>query len=311
MVFVSLDFSYSNPVLAPLVDLEPPADKTNLDIKLKDLPSHMADPLAAMYKALTNKEAKLDTVVFRLVFKDGRAPKLYAPALYQFGNNLVLRWGKEQIKFVVTKGALDLVDNTALAGTDATLDTSFAEAQVGKYSESVLELILNDFEGYDEIVMPITVKRANYDEAFEGNKAKQYLKKGNAKELLAMFAELKTGSGGGVTGDVFGNDILPQGVDIVLINAVARETQFGTNYIITAQANLEIGLDANVNFWGFSKVKQKLNKGAVINKDHPAVLNFVKTTNDKGDIRYNIKLSVYWPETENSIKLSNILANWS
>lgn len=307
MTFVELDFSYNNPVLAPLADLEAPEGKNTLDIRLKDLPSTMAEPMSLVYEALLGEEAKEDDTAFRLVFKDGRLPKLYSPALYRKNDNLAIRWGNNVVELAVGKNTLK---TEALENVD--IEFSFIETKIGKYSEASLSVILNDYKGYDEIVMPFTVKKVNYEEDFDIAKAKQYLKKGQASELCDLFAELKTGSGGSVTGDVYGNDVLPQGVDIELIKAVKRTTQYGDNYIFTARANADIGLLEDTNFWGFSKLKQKLNKGALINEKHPATLNFAKTINDAGDTRYVFdKLDVHWPETENSIKLTNLLANWS
>ena len=306
MTFVELDFSYNNSVLAPLADLEPPKDKNTLDVKLADLPESMALPIGSMYKALFNKQASDDLVVFRLVFKDGRVPKLYSPAIYKKDDKLAMRWGNDILELAIGKSTLEA---ETIAKTD--FNFNFTDQRIGKYEESVLEFVLTDYEGYDEVVMPFVVKRASYEEPFDSAKAKQLFKKGQSAELCELIAELKTGTGGSVSGDVYGNDVLPQGVDITIIRAVPRTTQYGQNYILTAQANPEIGLKTDTNFWGFSKIKQKLNKGAVIDAKHPATLNFVKTVNDAGDTRYNMKFDVHWLETEDTLKLTNLLSNWS
>ena len=306
--FVELDFSYDSPVLAPLADLTPPSDKNALNIPVKLLPQTMAKPISVLYEALTGKQLTDDATVFRLVFSSGRAPKLYSPAIYRKDNGLVIRWGNELIPLTIDKSSLTTENAEKLE-----LDASFGENKIGRYDESCIHFTLSDFGGYDEIIMPFPVKRANYEEPFDIGKAKIFLKKGNADELINLFSEAKMGSGGGgkVSGDVYNNDALPQGVDIKLIRAVSRDTKFGKNFIVTAEANPEIGLMQDTNFWTFSKLKQKLVRGAIIDADHPATMNFTRFLNDKGDTRYTIELDIHWPENDNGIKLSELCANWN
>jgi hypothetical protein len=307
--FATLDFSFDNPVLAPLESLTPPAGKDSLDIQISKLPDSMANPLKAVYKSLTAKDLREDTVVFRLVFKEDKSPKLYSPAIYSQEGTLVLRWGQEIIPLSLKKSSLTPVE-ALFEGVEysATID----KVKIGQYKESVVNFTISDFEGYDEIVMPLVLKGSNWElkqDDFLAS-AKVHLKKGNVEELVGMIYELKSSGGSYSNNPLVSNDDLPQGVDLLIIKSRKVETKFGTNYVLTARANPEIGLEQDVDFFGFSQIRKKLNSGAFIDSDNPATLNFVKGTNEREEVRYKISFDVKWSENENTLSLSEVLANW-
>jgi hypothetical protein len=295
MSFVELDFSYENPVLAPLADLVPPTDKSSLDITLGQLPESMAKPIGVIYKVLTGSEPLEDLTVFRLVFREDKStPKLYPPALYQKDGQLVIRWGNDLIPVELNGDQYEL---------------NFDLARIGRYEDTSLIVVVPDFGGFDEVTMPFPVKKANFEEEFNLKQAKIYLKKGETDKLVDLLAEPKTG---GSDSDIplVNTDDLPQGVDIQVVKARAVNTKFGKNYMLVAKENPDVGLYGPVKFFGFSRIKQKLNSGALISEEYPATLNFTKGANDKGETRYEMTFDVHWPETQDTLKLSSILSDW-
>lgn len=307
MTFLTLDFSFDNAVLAPLADLKAPVGKDYLDITVSQLPSQMANPIKAVYKSLTGLELENNSVVFRLVFKDGKTPKLYSPTIYSQEGKLVLRWGQDVIDLQVNKNSVTPPETLFEGvGYSATID----QVKIGRYPENVLNFIVSDFEGYDEIVMPLVLKNANWESKFDLAQAKAFLKKGNAEGLVGLIAEMKSGGGSYNNNPMVSNDNLPQGVDLTIIKARKVETKFGVNYVLTAQADPEIGLEQDVDFFGFSQIRKKLNNGALIDSDNPATLNFVKGANDKGEVRYQMTFDVKWKQDETTLNLSEVLANW-
>lgn len=306
--FVELDFGFSNPILAPLGDIQAPDGKNVLDVPFDKLPESLAKPASTVFQAIFGKSAEPTDTLFRLAFRAGKQPKLYVPTIARSGEHLALRWGNSIMNFSIGKNELKPIEGFE---GQPELEFSFGEAKLGQYNEPCLFLTVAEFAGFDEITMPLAIRKANYEVEFDISLAKQALKKGDAKALLDMFGELKVASGeGSVQGDVYGNDVLPQGVDIKIIKAVARDTSYGRNYILTAEANAEIGLEADTNFWGFGAIKRKLGNGAIISPDKPAKLNFIKGKNAKGETRYQMSFDVHWPESADSIKLSDLLATW-
>lgn len=308
MTFLTLDFSYDNPLFAPFADLVAPEGKTSLDLRLEHFPATYANGFSAMYKALTGAVLEAEATIFKLVFKPGRAPKLYGPAIYKQNDRLVCRWGNAIIELNLGKGCLMPVNGDI---DQDLISANIDSVKIGKYQESVINIALEEYEGFEELVMPFPIKPIDWQEGFDLVKGKQLLKKGDVG-LISLFAELRTEhSKNSANSIVYGNDVLPQGVDLQVIDARACSTLHGISYILTVAANAEVGLEADVQVWAFSKIRKKLEQGAMVSKEAPGLLNFTKSLNAAGETRYKIRFDANWPESEGTMSLSSILATWN
>lgn len=305
MKIAELDFSF-NSVLAPLADIVPPADDDKtLNINIKAFEgTDLAEPISIFYEQLTGKKLTEDEAIFALVARKDKPNKLYGPALYQDEGKFVIRWGNTFVPMVLEGGTLRPEANEE---AEFVVQPS-AETRIGQYKEACLIFSLIDFGEYDEILMPICFKRADWEIAFDERQIATALRKNDVQVFQNLLAQINK-NGGGVSADG-DNTLLPQGVDLKVIAAYPRNTKFGVNYIFTVQADPELGIEKDLNIWAFGDVKKKFKAGGVVSEEKPGILNFTATVNDKGEKRYNISFDVDWGEAKGVVKMQQVLGTW-
>lgn len=173
-----IDLTLNNPQFAKLRTLKPTPSQNSLAIPNSALPKAIKAGLQEIYLAMTGE--KLDDAKCTLLatFDNGEFHRLYGPAVYRQGEQLILKWGDEALP--VTIDGQDFV----VGG----LSGELVREKYGRYDESTLQWFLEAEDG-SEYTFKAIIKSADYKVPIEPAKIKAQLKKGNTQALLSLVAE--------------------------------------------------------------------------------------------------------------------------
>lgn len=301
-MFETIDLNFNTQVLAPFADLVPPAGKQYLPIGLKNIPDRLGKSLKTAFTAIFDEEPEEDWAPIFISYK-GKIPKLYCATLYKFdSNSLVVKWGKKERV---------LTPNKDLLNTQTEILLTFCDVTIGRFTNGGALFTISNIGDYEELQFPVACSPAVWELGFNVADANRFLRKNSIDKLAELFSLPMTASPTGniAQGDVFDNSVLPQDTSLEVIGFKPVSTSYGDTYIITVKAKPESGLETDTNVWAFSKIKQKLSFGATVSPENPGSLSFIKTKNDKGEVRYDCNFQPHWSNSE--FNLQDVLTNWS
>lgn len=308
---IDVNFSFDNKALAPLIKkVEAPGFKKTHDyinLTLANCGKVFRNQFQTFFSFLTNDEVSLDTDILTISLK-GQSPRLYIPSLYSDMENqtLVIKVGRQVFPISLQDGLV----KTPVEVGNLDIYFEFTKATIGRYDEDVLMLNIEQGEGEDDLNFPIAIRKKDWKAELDTQAINKALRKGDIDALLNVFQplpEIKEGSG---SGNILTAKDLPQGVDLKVIGAKPIKTQYGGNYILTIQANPEVGLETDVQVFAFGNIKYDLNNGGTVSKENPGTLNFTIYLNEQGNTRYNLSFIPYYEFSDEDVDISDILTNW-
>ncbi|MGL4568981.1 MAG: hypothetical protein ACRCU6_10725, partial [Fusobacteriaceae bacterium] len=226
-MFETIDLNFNTPVLAPFADLNPPAGKQYLPIKLENIPANLGKSLKTAYVAIFDEEPEADWEPLFISYK-GKTPKLYCATLYKSDSNqnLVVKWGKKE---------RELTPNKDLLNTQTEILLTFCDVTIGKFTNGGALFTISNVGDYEELQFPVACSPAVWELGFNVADANRFLRKNSIDKLAELFSQIqRTSSNKGniAEGDVFDNSILPQDTPLEVIGFKPVSTSYGDTFII-------------------------------------------------------------------------------
>jgi hypothetical protein len=265
-------------------------DRAYVDVPNRALPASLKDELGVIHTALTGEDLADEGSTFTVrADAAGTFKRLYSPTVFSTEEKgLIIRWGTDDIPLAVNGGKI------SAPSADKKAKFAFKEEQVGKYSETVLSVsIAKDGTLF---TMPFPVRSADWENRVSADVLEMLLEENPdaiSEQIAVATDPSKRGEGTGgprMQGHFIKVSELPIG-DYTVTQYRARETQYGTDYLLQAiveepfvantrvkdEATEEWG-DAEVEVSGFAIVKPNtalkklLAADPIITEESPATL---------------------------------------
>lgn len=265
-------------------------DRAYVDVPNRALPASLKDELGVIHTALTGEDLAEEGSTFTVrADAAGTFKRLYSPTVFSTEEKgLIIRWGTDDIPLAVNGGKI------SAPSADKKAKFAFKEEQVGKYSETVLSVsIAKDGTLF---TMPFPVRSADWENRVSADVLEMLLEENPdaiSEQIAVATDPSKRGEGTGgprMQGHIIKVAELPIG-DYTVTQYRARETQYGTDYLLQAiveepfvantrvkdEATEEWG-DAEVEVSGFAIVKPNtalkklLAADPIITEESPATL---------------------------------------
>lgn len=320
-----IDTTLNNPQLAKLRTLKPAPGQNTLAIPNSALPKSMKAGLQAVYLAMTGRNLDESACTLLATFAEGEFHRLYGPAVYRNGDELMIKWGDEML-------------SVAIVGSEFAVGCASCELvreKFGRYEETTLDAFVEAADG-NEYTFKAVIKLANYKIALEPAKIKAQLKKGNVQALLSLVAEPGSASSSQSgnrprievnLSDAFDiRSAIPQESDaegeplqgkleFVCWGAQPIKTSWGTTYAlrIPAQPGLEAFIEEGQvgTAWSQKSINAYCEGGWAPTEDEPGLITIVATPWASDASKRSYKASVSegaWLDDGEGLDLSFIAA---
>ena len=211
-------------------------DQNSKPIPHSALPLNVADPIEAVYSALSGEEKfNPDTVTFTVKSQGGKFKNLYTPQIVTDldAECLIIRWGESILPIYLRDGQLTMVNG--IYENLKKPKITFMEEEFGEYKKITLKFTLPLGQG-KAYVTSIPVKLRDYKEVKgTADLLNMCVDQDDFVTILEKISDIsETGGGVEVSGHVIKPGFLPLGT-FTLTNFYSYETKdYGTGYVVQA-----------------------------------------------------------------------------
>jgi hypothetical protein len=269
-------------------------DRAYTNIPNRALPETYQKGLGAIYNALTGEEFPLEGSTFTVrADAQGTFKRVYSPTVFSTDERgLVIRWGSQDIPLQVSPGKI------TVAGAPKGTKFAFKEETIGKFTEAVLSVSVND--GGTLYTLPIPIRSADWDDKISADLLDLLLDENPEAiaEKIQVASDLSkrgenSGSGERMQGPFVKVAHLPIGEYTVTTYRTKEGGQYGTDYFLqvkidepfTAPVRTQVDgewtdVETEVSDWAIIKPNNALKKvlaaEPIIDRENPATLRVIE-----------------------------------
>jgi hypothetical protein len=269
-------------------------DRAYTNIPNRALPETYQKGLGAIYNALTGEEFPLEGSTFTVrADAQGTFKRVYSPTVFSTEmKGLVIRWGSQDIPLQISPGKI------TVAGAPKGTKFAFKEETIGKFTEAVLSVSVND--GGTLYTLPIPIRSADWDDKISADLLDLLLDENPEaiSEKIQVASDLSkrgenSGSGERMQGPFVKVAHLPIGEYTVTTYRTKEGGQYGTDYFLqvkidepfTAPVRTQVNgewtdVETEVSEWCICKPNNALKKvlaaEPIIDRENPATLRVIE-----------------------------------